>query len=44
MFGIPFINLTPFADVIEEAKRKNRIRIALAALAAFVLFLILRKK
>jgi len=44
MFGIPFINLTPIADAVEEAKRRNRIKLALVAVAVAALFLIFRKK
>jgi len=44
VFGIPFINLTPIADAVEEAKRKNRIKLLLVAAAAVALFLIFRKK
>jgi len=44
MFGIPFINLTPIADAVEEAKRKKRIKLLIVAVAAAALFLVLRKK
>jgi len=44
LFSVPFINLTPIADIAEEAKRKNRIRLLVVAAAAVALFLIFRKK
>jgi hypothetical protein len=44
MFGIPFINLTSIVDAVEEAKRRNRIKLLLVAAAAVALFLIFRKK
>jgi hypothetical protein len=44
LFSVPFINLTPIVDTVEEAKRRNRIKLALVAVAVVALFLILRKK
>lgn len=44
LFPFSLFPLEPVVDAAVEAQRKKRIRIALAAVAAFVLFLVLRKK
>jgi len=44
LWNIPFINLTPIADAVEEARRKNRIKLLVVAAAAVVFFLVFRKK
>jgi len=44
LLNVPFLDLRPIADAVEEAKRKKRIKLALVAVAVVALFLIFRKK
>jgi hypothetical protein len=42
--GIPLFGLTPVLDVAAENKRRAQLRAVLLAIAAFVLFLIVKKR
>lgn len=45
MSFLPFVsNLGPIVDAAEEARRRNRLQVLLVGAAAFVLFLMFRKR
>ena len=43
-FEVPLFGLTPVLDVAAENKRRAQLRAVLIAIAAFVLFLIVKKR